>query len=82
MADLKLLERERLGLRKLRSPGTRRVLAGLRQALEANGAPPEGRFVQYGTEDSPHAVVMGVAAGHSGAEDYQAAFPAEQTQEK
>lgn len=76
---MKPVEVPRLGLRKLKSPSNLRILAGLKAAADANGIPAAGRFIQYGTPESPHAVVLGSAPGHVGEQDYQAAFPTTET---
>lgn len=65
-------------LKRLRSPGVRRTLAGLRAVADANGIQTDGRIVQFGTKEQPLAVVLAVAPGHPGEKLYQAALSAGQ----
>jgi hypothetical protein len=81
-SDFKVLEQSALGLRKLRSPGANRVLAGLKAAADANGLPDTGRFIDYGDErpalpgQKPQTtIVLGHTPGHPGEANYLAAFP-------
>lgn len=69
---------ENRALLKLRSPGMRRVLSGLRQVADASGVQQAGRIVQLGTPEQPQAVVLAVAPGHPGEKLYQAALGAAQ----
>lgn len=69
---------EQQQLRRMRSLGVRRVMAGLRAVADANGIQQDGRIVQLGTPEQPLAVVLAVAPGHPGEKLYQAALGAAQ----
>lgn len=75
MPDMKPVEIPPLAMRKLKSPGTRRVLEGLRRAADANGLPQDGRFIDYSDTANRNTVVLGAAPGHTGESSYLAAFP-------
>lgn len=63
-------------LRRLRSPGVIGAVAGLKAVADANGMPPSGRALQFGTKEAPRAVVLRYAPGSTHEKVYQAAAAA------